>query len=581
MNLENHEDFYEDFWSRTEDQRIYGPVGRHTRRLIKGLIKDIPYRSVLDVGCGEGSFLKELKQLRPGLKAVGADLSVQAVKMAAQKNPEMEFKVFDLRNGPLNEKYDLLIFSEVIEHVEDDAAALSVLARMTDGYLLLTTLGGRMRRHESQIGHLRNYDPEELCRMIEGSGFNVRKMIQWGWPFFSPLHRNLLEMMGDRMKDATTGEFGVGRKIISILIYFLFFLNSWRKGDQLVILAEKRRVKPEILPLEDEPKVSIVIPVKNEEFFMDQCVKSLKALDYPSDKLEVIFADGRSEDRTAEMARSAGFKVVDNPGLTVSAGRNKGFAASTGRVVAFTDADCKFDPKWIRNALKYFEDAAVAGVSGPTNVPDDQDLFGKAVGSIFELAGKLGATVHLANVDKVRETDDIPGCNAFYRREVLDVIMPVRSVLSTNEDVEMNAIIREMGFRLLMTSDIRVEHYKRSTPMRSFRQMHAFAIGRLKLGRRDHRFLKPSHWAVGVGIPLLVTVILITGCINSAVWAGAAGVLVVALFLTFVLMARIHGVEMAWNIMVALVCMSTGWLSGFLRELFYPLDSHLPADDEQ
>jgi hypothetical protein len=93
-----------------------------------------------------------------------------------------------------------------------------------------------MRPFETEMGHVRNYGYGELAGKLQGEGFRVRKRVEWGFPFYSPLYRNLLNLTGGR---GGTGKFGPGRKLISLLLYGLFRLNSSRRGDEIVILAER------------------------------------------------------------------------------------------------------------------------------------------------------------------------------------------------------------------------------------------------------------------------------------------------------------------------------------------------------
>ena len=50
-------------------------------------------------------------------------------------------------------------------------------------------------------------------------------------------------------------------------------------------------------------KVSIIIPCRNEEKFIGECLDSIIANDYPEDKLEILVVDGLSEDRTREIIK--------------------------------------------------------------------------------------------------------------------------------------------------------------------------------------------------------------------------------------------------------------------------------------
>ncbi len=227
---------YDEGWqSKWDDMKKYGPFSRHLRRIIKQIIRPLEFESVLDVGCGQGSFLSELQAEFPGIKASGIDLSPSAVKLARERVPGGRFAVMDISEQALDEKCDLVVCSEVLEHIPDDITALRNLRKMTGKYLLISTPQGRMRQFEKQVGHVRNYAAGELVKKLEMSGFGIVSIVEWGFPFYSPLYRNFLELTGSK---GTTGEFGRAQKLISSLIYFLFLLNSSRRGDEIFVLAE-------------------------------------------------------------------------------------------------------------------------------------------------------------------------------------------------------------------------------------------------------------------------------------------------------------------------------------------------------
>ena len=102
----------------------------------------------------------------------------------------------------------------------------------------------------------------------------------------------------------------------------------------------------------DVPLVSVCIPVKNGEGRLEHCLRSLRALDYPQDKVEIIIADGLSTDRTAEIARSFGAIVLENANQTVASGRNIAFGAATGEYIASTDDDCVVPKNWLKTAVR-------------------------------------------------------------------------------------------------------------------------------------------------------------------------------------------------------------------------------------
>lgn len=224
---------WETLW---DDMRRYGPTGRHSRRIVRSMIAGLDCASVLDVGCGPGSLLEELRPLWPQARYSGADFSPAAVEAARRRAPWAEFARLDLVQGNLGQRFDLVLCTDVVEHIEDDVAAIGNLAAMTGRYLLVSTLQGRMRRFERMVGHCRNYAPGELQGKLRAAGLEIERVVEWGFPFFSPLYRDLLETLGGQ---GTEGRYGPGRRALAGLLYQLFRLNAHGRGDYLFVLARR------------------------------------------------------------------------------------------------------------------------------------------------------------------------------------------------------------------------------------------------------------------------------------------------------------------------------------------------------
>jgi len=230
---------YNAIWSGGwDDMRLYGPMSRQTRRLMKIMAADLRPQSILDVGCGEGSLLKALAENHPGANVAGIEIAENALHLARRTLPNGEFKVADIAAEPWARTFDLVVCADVVEHIEDDARALFNMAAMLNpgGHLIVATLQGRMRRFETDIGHVRNYAQGELQQKIEDTGLKVERVIEWGFPFYSPLYRNLLEVLGNK---GTMGRFGPVRKLISHILYAVFMLNSTARGDYIFVRARK------------------------------------------------------------------------------------------------------------------------------------------------------------------------------------------------------------------------------------------------------------------------------------------------------------------------------------------------------
>ncbi|MBN1794266.1 MAG: glycosyltransferase [Candidatus Omnitrophica bacterium] len=319
------------------------------------------------------------------------------------------------------------------------------------------------------------------------------------------------------------------------------------------------------------PFISIVIPVRNEASVLARCLESLGKLDYPKDRYEIIIADGLSTDRSAEIARSFGAIVISNEGLTATTGRNSGFACAQGDIVAFTDADCVFDPGWLKNSLKYLGDPRVAGVSGPTRFPPDSSHFEAAVNLIFNMVAKTHYTVHMQELNRPREIHDIPGCNALYKKEALEKVMPLDENLLTAEDVWVNYLLRNAGYRLLLTPDIIVWHYRRSSPKKFIRQMYRYAIARCQVGKKSSlQLLRPLHIVIAV-LPVLFLIGLTVACAFGLLSTMIKTALIIIFIITGALLVKTANVAVALYTILAAFILVCSWSAGFLREWFFPL----------
>lgn len=100
-------------------------------------------------------------------------------------------------------------------------------------------------------------------------------------------------------------------------------------------------------------KLSIVIPALNEEKALPELLKCLERQTLDKKDFEVIVADANSTDKTAEIAKSFGAKVVE--GGTAAVGRNNGAKIAKADILVFLDADVQFDDDFLERALEKFQ----------------------------------------------------------------------------------------------------------------------------------------------------------------------------------------------------------------------------------
>lgn len=153
---------------------------------------------VLDAGCGNGFFTKQLRE--KGFDAVGVDLEESGVYHARKLVPETRFEVasvYDDMNSLFGHLFDAVVSLEVIEHVYDPRAfvtrvheclrpgGLFILSTPYHGYLknLLIALSGKFDWHVSPLwdgGHIKFWSRKTLTSLLEEKGFRVENFIGAG-----------------------------------------------------------------------------------------------------------------------------------------------------------------------------------------------------------------------------------------------------------------------------------------------------------------------------------------------------------------------------------------------------------------
>ena len=126
-------------------------------------------------------------------------------------------------------------------------------------------------------------------------------------------------------------------------------------------------------------KISVIVPAHNEENYLPNCLKNL--LSQKEKPYEIIVVDNASTDKTPEIARKFGVKVIFEEKKGVSFARNQGFEQARGEIIARVDADTKPPKDWIFNIKQHFKkNPQTLALTGPIvfyDLPFKSTLFSK------------------------------------------------------------------------------------------------------------------------------------------------------------------------------------------------------------
>ena len=194
--------FYDEVWSRFAALDARSPAARHRRRLVvdrvAAALRARPLGAarprLLDVGTGPGHLLRALAEALPTLELAGADLSPRSLELARRAGVPAKLFPLDLESpGLAGEQaarlapFDVVVCSEVLEHLRDDRAAVRHLRALLapGGTLVVTVPGGTPTRFDLRIGHRRHYGVRELGTLLAAEGFRPESVVAWGFPFHS------------------------------------------------------------------------------------------------------------------------------------------------------------------------------------------------------------------------------------------------------------------------------------------------------------------------------------------------------------------------------------------------------------
>jgi glycosyltransferase involved in cell wall biosynthesis len=214
-------------------------------------------------------------------------------------------------------------------------------------------------------------------------------------------------------------------------------------------------------------KVSIVIPMRNEEGYIGDCLTSLLNQTYPSEQYEVIVVDGRSSDRSGEIVRSfqlqwPNVRLLDNSVGIVPTAMNLGIRNAQGEVLIRADAHASYPHDYIENCVSYLDRTGADNVGGPVvTEPANNSLIARLIAAL--LSSPFGVGNSQFRVSAREEFVDTVPFGAF-RKELFDRVGMYNEKLVRNQDNDLNARIRKAGGKIYLTPALTTRYY----PVRKF-----------------------------------------------------------------------------------------------------------------
>jgi len=260
-------------------------------------------------------------------------------------------------------------------------------------------------------------------------------------------------------------------------------------------------------------RVTIAMPAFNEEHYIEACIASVQAQDYPADLIEILVADGRSTDRTREiLARLSEadprIKMIDNPAKLQAAGLGLLVKAAVGEIIVRMDVHCEYAPDYVRRCVETLEKTGADNVGGAQRAKAKTPFQRALCAALESPVGVGGAKYRSADAEGFVDTVFLGA----FRRAVFETVGLWDPAAITNEDSELNQRILESGGQIYLSKDIVVSYFPRDSFKSLATQYFRYGRGRartlLKLGKAPTirpfiPFLAVSGMAATLAIPLL------------------------------------------------------------------------------
>lgn len=319
-------------------------------------------------------------------------------------------------------------------------------------------------------------------------------------------------------------------------------------------------------------EVSIIIPLLNEEKYIDKCLNSLAKQTYPLEQTEWILVDGLSEDRTVEIIETYKNQypivLLTNEERKTPYGLNKGIRQSKGKYIIRMDAHAEFAKNYVEKCIFYLEHTDADNVGGIAET--------RAVGAIGEaIAGMLSTKFGVGNSDfRTNGADGYVDTVPFgaFRRSTFEKYGMFNTELLRSEDNELNARIRKNGGKVYLSREIKFVYYCRNTVG------SVLAMG-LQNGNALFRTRKVDSSAMRVRhyIPFIFLISLIVMPILSAVsWLfrlifciELSLYLVLDIYFSFIKLKAYQGIITLWLYPLFHICYGAGSLLGLINVKLY------------
>jgi len=234
-------------------------------------------------------------------------------------------------------------------------------------------------------------------------------------------------------------------------------------------------------------KVSIVIPCRNEEKYIANCLDSILSSDYPQELIEVKIVDGMSDDNTREIIQEYSTKydfieLLDNLQQKTPYAFNIGIKQSTSDFVIFMGARFELSKNYISYSINKLKEEQTLGCIGGAIHNSFENNTSETISKAMNSSFGVGAGNFRTNFDEEIYVDTV-SC-AVYRMSIFDELGLFDEQLTRNQDDDFNYRVTKAGYKILSSGKISYRYMVRASFSKLFRQYYQYGYWKVFVNKK-------------------------------------------------------------------------------------------------
>ena len=311
-------------------------------------------------------------------------------------------------------------------------------------------------------------------------------------------------------------------------------------------------------------KISIIIPCYNEEKTIRTLLDAILAQTYSLDEMEVIIADGLSEDATRTEISSfqdehpeLDLMVIDNIARIIPAGLNMAIKASLGSIIVRLDAHSAPAPDYVQRCVNALSEGKGDNVGGVWNIrPGAKGWVAKSIAAAVAHPVGVGDALY-RYATQAQIVDTVPF--GAFQRELVERVGFFDEGLLANEDYEFNTRVRQSGGKVWLDPAIQSVYFSRPTLKALSRQYFNYGFWKWRMLERYPNTLRWRQALPPVFV-LSLLFLFILGLFSPLFFFF----ITLELILYFSILFLVAFKDKVLGLPIAIATMHLSWGSGFL-----------------